>query len=188
MTADIEQVLQEEKDDLQDTELCQEATNFVTLRGSHDPTVLFVGEAPGKQEDIQGKPFVGRAGDLLEQWIEGLGLDEDDYAITNVVKCRPPENRTPSREECDRFGTWLEDEIEALEPDVVMPLGKTATEFLLPESRDRKFLDETCYTVFESANARVIPLPHPAYALRNGGFDLDYDDLRAKIGGANDGG
>jgi len=186
VTADIEQVLQDEKDDLMETDLCREATNIVTLRGSHDPRVLFVGEAPGKQEDREGRPFVGRAGDLLDQWIEGLGLDQEEYAITNVVKCRPPDNRTPTREECDRFGSWLEDEIEALDPDVVMPLGKTATEFLLPESRDRKFLDEVCYTVFETSNGLVIPLPHPAYALRNGGFDLDYADLRAKMGGEDD--
>ncbi|MDY6778938.1 MAG: uracil-DNA glycosylase, partial [Candidatus Nanohaloarchaea archaeon] len=108
----------------------------------------------------------GRAGTILENWINELGLEE--YAITNVVKCRPPDNRTPSQSEIERFGTWLEHELKALDPEIIIPLGKTATEFLLPETKERPFLDQVCYHEYENEHGRVLPMPHPAYALRSG--------------------
>lgn len=175
---DIEEVLRDEEEALKDTELCRDAANFVKMRGSRDPKFVFVGEAPGEEEDKQGKPFVGRAGDLLDEWIEGLGFEEDEFAITNVVKCRPPENRTPTEEESEEFGEWLWKELEALDPDFIFPLGKTATEFLLPKARNMPFLKGACYTAFHSDYGKVIPLPHPAYALRNGGFHPPYEKIQ----------
>ncbi|MDY6789429.1 MAG: uracil-DNA glycosylase [Candidatus Nanohaloarchaea archaeon] len=178
---EIEEILKEEREELKDTELCRNATNFVTLRGSRDPRFVFVGEAPGAEEDKQGKPFVGRAGKLLDDWIEGLGFEESEYAITNVVNCRPPENRTPTKKESEKFGEWLWKELEALEPDFIFPLGKTATEFLLPKTRNMPFLKGACYSAFNSDHGKVIPLPHPAYALRNGGFPLPYEEIKEEM-------
>ncbi len=177
----IEEVLKKEEEALKDTELCRNATQFVSMRGSRDPKFVFVGEAPGEEEDRQGKPFVGRAGKLLDDWIKGMGFEEDEFAITNVVKCRPPENRTPTEEEAEEFGEWLWKELEALDPDFIFPLGKTATEFLLPEVKNMPFLKGACYTSFDSDHGKVIPLPHPAYALRNGGFNPPYEKIKEEM-------
>ncbi len=180
----IDKIVEEEKEALRETELCKNATNFVPYRGSKDPRFVFVGEAPGKAEDREGRPFVGRAGRLLDEWIDGLGLDEEDYAITNVVKCRPPDNRTPTTSEEETFGPWLEKELDAFDPEVILPLGTTATEFLLPAAKNRPFLDEVCYTRFDSEFGMIVPLPHPAYGLRQGGMELPYGELNEIIGGA----
>jgi len=147
--------------------LSKEATQLVTARGADDPRVVFIGEAPGKQEDEQGEPFVGRAGDLLEEWIDALGLTEDAYAITNIVKYRPPDNRTPTQEERERFGPWLEAELEAMDPEYIITLGKTATSHFI-EDMD-SFLSDVCYTATETVHGTVVPFPHPAYLLRQGG-------------------
>lgn len=174
----VQEVFQRERDDLIDTELCQQARNFVTYRGSEDPTVLFVGEAPGAEEDKQGKPFVGRSGTILDDWIEAADLD-GEFAITNVVKCRPPENRTPTDEESERFGTWLDEEIDAMEPAIIVPLGKTATRSFL--DIEGSFLEDTCEQTFETEQGTVYPLPHPAYALRSG-YEPDLDHFMNVIG------
>ncbi|MDY6771060.1 MAG: uracil-DNA glycosylase [Candidatus Nanohaloarchaea archaeon] len=176
----VQDVFERERDDLASTELCKNATNFVDFRGSEDPVVLFVGEAPGREEDLQGKPFVGRSGDLLDDWVDELGLDEDDYAITNVVKCRPPENRTPTDEEAERFGKWLDEEIDAMQPDLIVPLGKTGATFLIDGIEEKSFVKDVCEHVFETEHGQVYPLPHPAYALRSG-FEPDFDGLRKVI-------
>lgn len=159
--------------------LCRQATQVVTSRGSTDPRVVFIGEAPGAQEDEQGEPFVGRAGELLDDWIAALGLEETEYAITNIVKCRPPENRTPTQEERERFGPWLERELEAMDPDIIVSLGKTATAHL--SDRDGAFLAELCYTAEETDHGTLVPLPHPAYILRQGGGLPDLDRLPAEV-------
>lgn len=179
-------LMEEQQVALADTDLCQQATQFVPYRGSDDPRILFIGEAPGKHEDEQGKPFVGRAGDLLDEWIEGLGLTADEYAITNLVKCRPPENRAPTGEEAQRFGTWLEKEIDVFDPAIIVPLGSSATAYLLPDTRQEPFLDAVCYTEHRYEERTVIPLPHPAYGLRQGGMDLDYDRLTPLFEGDTD--
>lgn len=178
----VKEVFEEEREDLMETELCQQAQNFVTYRGTEDPSVLFVGEAPGAEEDREGKPFVGRSGSILDDWIEAAGL-EGEYAITNVVKCRPPENRTPTQDESERFGQWLDEEISAMEPDVIVPLGKTATRSFL--AIEGSFLNDTCESVHENDSGVVYPLPHPAYALRSG-YEPDLERL-ASVTGENDG-
>lgn len=178
----VQDVFQREQEDLMETELCQQARNFVTYRGTEDPTVLFVGEAPGAEEDKEGRPFVGRSGTILDDWIEESGLD-GQYAITNVVKCRPPENRTPTPEESERFGRWLDEEIAAMEPEVIIPLGKTATRYFL--DIEGSFLKDTCEDVYETGSGTVYPLPHPAYALRSG-YEPDLEQLES-VAGENDG-
>lgn len=178
----VREVFEDEQADLMDTDLCQQAQNFVDFRGSDDPRVLFVGEAPGAEEDRQGKPFVGRSGSILDDWIDEAGLD-GEYAITNVVKCRPPENRTPTQEEAERFGRWLEKEIEAMQPDIIVPLGKTATRHFL--DLDGSFLNDTCERTYDTDSGTVYPLPHPAYALRSG-YEPDFERL-TNVTGEHDG-
>lgn len=173
-----QQVTADAREALQETDLCQQARQFVPYRGSDDPRIVFIGEAPGKHEDIEGEPFVGQAGDLLDTWIEGLGLEDDEYAITNLVKCRPPENRAPNGEETSQFGPWLEKELEAFDPDILVPLGASATRYLLPDTTNKGFLKEVCYQEHDHDQGRVIPLPHPAYGLRQGRMDLDYERLK----------
>ena len=92
---------------------------------------MFVGEGPGQQEDLKGEPFVGRAGQLLTQLIEGIGLTRDDVYIANVVKCRPPGNRDPQPDEIEACAPWLDRQLELIRPRVIVTLGNFATKLLL---------------------------------------------------------
>jgi DNA polymerase len=132
--------------------------------GHPDARLMFVGEAPGEDEDKQGEPFVGRAGQLLTKIIEAIGLTRDQVYIANVIKCRPPGNRNPEPDEvaaCERF---LFRQIQAIKPRVIVPLGKFAAQSLLkttdPITRLRG-------REFQYLGASLIPTFHPAYLLRN---------------------
>ena len=103
--------------------------------GRADADLMFVGEGPGEQEDLQGEPFVGRAGQLLTQLIEGIGLTRADVYIANVVKCRPPGNRDPQPDEIEACAPWLDRQLELIRPRVIVTLGNFATKLLL-ETKD----------------------------------------------------
>lgn len=139
-------------------------TQVVFGVGSPDARLMFVGEAPGGDEDIQGVPFVGRAGQLLTKIIEAIGLTRDEVYIANVIKCRPPQNRNPEPDEVAQCEPFLFRQIDAVQPRVIVALGKFATQALLrtldPISRLRG-------RVFEYRGAKLIPTFHPAYLLRN---------------------
>jgi uracil-DNA glycosylase family 4 len=132
--------------------------------GKADADLMFVGEAPGGDEDIQGIPFVGRAGQLLTKIIEAIGLTRDDVYIANVIKCRPPQNRNPEPDEVETCEPFLFQQIDAIKPKVIVALGTFAARALLrtldPISRLRG-------RVFEYRGAKLIPTFHPAYLLRN---------------------
>jgi DNA polymerase len=132
--------------------------------GNPEADLMFVGEAPGADEDIQGIPFVGRAGQLLTKIIEAIGLTRDDVYIANVIKCRPPQNRNPEQDEVDTCEPFLFQQIDVIKPKVVVALGTFAARALLrtldPISRLRG-------RVYEYRGARLIPTFHPAYLLRN---------------------
>ena len=132
--------------------------------GNPDAELMFVGEAPGADEDIQGVPFVGRAGQLLTKIIEAIGLRREDVYIANVIKCRPPQNRNPEQDEVDTCEPFLFQQIDVIKPTVIVALGTFATRALLrtldPISRLRG-------RVFEYRGAKLIPTFHPAYLLRN---------------------
>jgi DNA polymerase len=125
---------------------------------------MFVGEAPGADEDIKGEPFVGRAGQLLTKIIESIGLTREDVYIANVIKCRPPQNRNPEPDEVATCEPFLFRQIDAIHPKVIVALGKFAAQAVLktdePISRIRG-------RVFDYRGARLIPTFHPAYLLRN---------------------
>jgi uracil-DNA glycosylase len=132
--------------------------------GNPQADLMFVGEAPGADEDIQGVPFVGRAGQLLTKIIEAIGLKREDVYIANVIKCRPPQNRNPEPDEVEKCEPFLFQQIDIIKPKVIVALGKFGAQTLLrtldPISRLRG-------RVFEYRGAKLIPTFHPAYLLRN---------------------
>jgi uracil-DNA glycosylase family 4 len=132
--------------------------------GNPSADLMFVGEAPGHDEDVQGIPFVGRAGQLLTKIIEAIGLTRDDVYIANVIKCRPPENRNPDPDEVETCEPFLFQQIDVIKPKVIVALGTFAARTLLrtldPISRLRG-------RVYDYRGAKLIPTFHPAYLLRN---------------------
>jgi len=132
--------------------------------GNPDADLMFVGEAPGADEDIQGIPFVGRAGQLLTKIIEAINLSRNDVYIANVIKCRPPGNRNPEQDEVDTCEPFLFQQIDVIKPKVIVALGTFAARALLrtldPISRLRG-------RVYDYRGAKLIPTFHPAFLLRN---------------------
>lgn len=139
-------------------------TNIVFGTGNPDARLLFVGEGPGEEEDIQGEPFVGKAGALLTKMIEAMGLTRDEVYIANVVKCRPPENRNPEGDEISACKPFLEEQIEIIKPQVICALGTFAAQTLL-ETRSR--ISELRGRIQEKEGHKIVPTFHPAYLLRN---------------------
>ena len=147
-------------------DLCKSRTQPVPGEGDPDADVVFVGEAPGKEEDLEGRPFVGRAGRLLRSAIKEIGFKK--YYITNVVKCRPPENRTPFQSEVDACKPYLVKELDCIRPKLVVALGKTAAKALLGFDAPIKDLrGKTLNTKVNGVDVRVVVTYHPAAVLRN---------------------
>jgi DNA polymerase len=155
-------------------------TQVVFGVGARDADLVFVGEGPGSEEDKQGIPFVGRAGQLLTRLIEGIGMTRDEVYIANVVKCRPPGNRDPQPEEIDACRPYLEAQLGFLEPTVIITLGNFATKLLLstPDAPMKlgitKIRGQEFTVSLGSAGAQqvLVPTLHPAAVLRNGGAAL----------------
>jgi DNA polymerase len=148
--------------------------------GNPDADLMFVGEAPGSDEDIQGIPFVGRAGQLLTKIIEAIGLKREDVYIANVIKCRPPQNRNPDPDEVDTCEPFLFQQVDIIKPKVIVALGTFAARALLrtldPISRLRG-------RVYEYRGAKLIPTFHPAYLLRNPASKRDvWEDMKVVRG------
>jgi DNA polymerase len=128
--------------------------------------ILFVGEGPGRDEDEQGRPFVGRAGQLLTKIIAAMGFDRSQVFIANIVKCRPPENRVPHREEAEACAPFLLEQITVLRPRVIVTLGKTAVDFFLPNI---KAMSSIRGQFQEWHGLPLMPTFHPSYLVRNEG-------------------
>ena len=147
--------------------LCDTRTNVVFGVGRSDARLMFVGEAPGRDEDRQGEPFVGRAGKLLTKMIIAMGLSREEVFIGNILKCRPPDNRTPTLEEMAVCLPYIIRQIEIIQPEIVCALGATALKGLLGDPRAAisrmrgKFIDWH--------GIRLMPTYHPAYLLRSPG-------------------
>lgn len=114
-------------------ELAEQATQLVFGDGNPDAELLFIGEAPGKNEDLQGKPFVGAAGKFLNEMLESVGLKREDVYITNIVKYRPPNNRDPLPDEKSAFLPYLQAQIEVIQPKLIIPLGRHSMNCFLPD-------------------------------------------------------
>ena len=132
--------------------------------GSPTASLMFVGEGPGEDEDRQGEPFVGRAGQLLTKIIEAIGLTRQQVYIANVIKCRPPGNRNPEPDEVATCEPFLFEQIAAIQPKVIVALGKFAAQSLL---RSTEPITRLRGRVFEFRGAALVPTFHPAYLLRN---------------------
>lgn len=158
--------------------------------GPTDADLLFVGEAPGANEDEQGEPFVGRSGDVLDEGLRDVGLARQDIRITNCVRCRPPENRDPKTDELDNCRGYLEREIEAVDPDLVVTLGKVPAEHLLDRSvavtSEAGDIDEL---VVDGTAWKVLLCVHPAATLYDPSQRESFDAaLRTAVEYAGDGG
>ena len=155
------------REDLGDCTRCRlhkARNNIVYGVGNAKASLVFVGEGPGHDEDIQGIPFVGRAGKLLTQMIEAMGLRRDDVYIANVVKCRPPENRTPEKDEVATCSPYLLRQLDAIGPKVIVCLGNVASQSLLGTT---KSISSYRGQWFDYRGTRLIATYHPAYLLRN---------------------
>ena len=140
-------------------------TQVVFGQGNPDTKLMFIGEAPGRDEDLKGAPFIGRAGQLLTKIIEAMKLERKDVYISNIAKCRPPENRTPLTEEseiCKKL--ILFKEIDIIKPQIICTLGACATQALLGNNIK---ISKARGQFFKFNNYQIIPTFHPAYLLRN---------------------
>lgn len=144
--------------------LCEGRTQVVNTFGNHKARLMFVGEAPGADEDAQGKPFVGRAGQLLTRIIEAIGMKREDVLIGNVNRCRPPGNRQPTLEEAAICRPFLFREIAAVRPDVIVVMGNTALRNLLEV---REGITRVRGKFQDFRGIKVMPTFHPAYLLRD---------------------
>lgn len=142
--------------------LCKSRTKFVFGSGSAYAEVMFVGEAPGKNEDLQGLPFVGQAGKLLDELLGLIGFDRSEVFIANVLKCRPPGNRDPQIEEIDICKDHLMEQIKIIDPKVICTLGKFSTQLLLNTDKGITGLRGK---VFRIGGHVIMPINHPAAAL-----------------------
>jgi uracil-DNA glycosylase family 4 len=162
--AKLDNIVQKILDDDPTPELRKGATQLVFGDGNPDADLVFIGEAPGKNEDIQGKPFVGAAGRFLNEMLEMIGLKREDVYITNIVKYRPPGNRDPLPEEKQVFLKYLESQLEVIQPKLVVTLGRHSLNCFLPDLQISKVHGQP-----KRYNGRVyLPLFHPAAALYNG--------------------
>jgi len=171
--------IREEIGDCRRCPLHERRTNIVFGVGSPGAKLMFIGEGPGENEDLQGEPFVGRAGKKLDEMIVAIELTRAEVYIANIVKCRPPGNRDPERIEIDTCSPYLEAQIEAIRPEVIMTLGGPATKLLLNTKIGITRLrgDWQSYR-----GIPVMPTFHPAYLLRNYTQQTRrqvFDDLKA---------
>ena len=156
-------------------ELAEQATQLVLGDGNPDADIVFIGEAPGKNEDLQGKPFVGAAGKFLDTMLEQAGLNRSDVYITNIVKYRPPNNRDPKPAEKKAFWPYLVRQLEIINPKVIITLGRHSMEYFLPDAvisevHGHIFREVVIYHDGIAHQWLVAPLYHPAAALYNGGL------------------
>jgi DNA polymerase len=144
--------------------LCEGRTQVVNTHGNRNARLMFVGEAPGADEDAQGKPFVGRAGQLLTKMIEAMGMKRDEVIIGNVNRCRPPGNRQPTLEEAAICRPFLFREIAAIQPEIIVVMGNTALRNLLEV---REGITRIRGKFQDFRGIKVMPTFHPAYLLRD---------------------
>ncbi len=160
----------------QNCELAGGRTNVVFGAGNPNARLMFVGEAPGRDEDIQGVPFVGRSGQLLNKILEAAGIERDDVYIANIIKCRPPSNRTPFTNEIEACIPYLGRQVSLIDPRVICTLGLPATQTLLGI---RGSMGSLRGKIYVEGNVKVIPTYHPAAALRDPKYKRPiWDDIQ----------
>ena len=160
-----------------DKNLPLQSSNLVFGEGSPDCEVLFIGEAPGFNEDAQKRPFVGRAGQLLRKCIREISWPEADVYITNIVKRRPPENRDPLPEEIESYKPYLTRQIDIINPKIIVPLGRFSMNYFLPFAKITRDQGK----LFNVEKYFVLPMLHPAAALRGNEAMKMFEDTFKKL-------
>ncbi len=171
------------------------ATNLVFGKGNPGAKIIFIGESPGHNEDLQGEPFVGAAGKNLDKLLATTGLTMNDVYIANILKYRPPQNRAPSSEEIKAHTPWLIKQIRTIQPEVICSLGNYATKFFLagldPEKMEQqigitKVHGQVQFVEFEGRKIKLIPLFHPAAIIYNRGlveaWEKDMEIVKKEVG------
>lgn len=153
--------------------LAATANNLVMGDGNVNADIVFIGEAPGKNEDEQGLPFVGAAGKFLNEMLAAAGMDRSDVYITNIVKYRPPDNRDPTAQEKQEFWPYLARQLEIIDPKVIITLGRHSMEFFLPDAKISQIHGHAVRKKVKYHDGTehewlIVPLYHPAAALYNG--------------------
>lgn len=159
--------LEDVREELGDCKRCNLHTtrrNIVFGAGNHTAYIVFVGEAPGRDEDLQGEPFVGRAGKLLNLILNAITLRRDEVYICNVVKCRPPGNRSPNRHEIEACEPFLIKQLDVIKPKIICALGTVAAQTLL---KTKEGISKLRRVVHSFHNTKLISTYHPAFLLRN---------------------
>ncbi len=166
------------RESTENCELCslsQSRNRVVFGSGDRNARVFLIGEAPGRSEDLGGEPFIGQAGKMLDEALRQAGLTRSELFIANVLKCRPPKNRNPKREEIDMCGAFLVEQIECVDPEVIVPMGNFALRFLAGK---KATIGEMHGEMFIWKGRTVLPIYHPAAILYNRGlepvFHLDF--------------
>lgn len=169
-------------------DIAKNATNAVPGEGDPDAEIMFIGEAAGFNEDLQGRPFVGQAGKLLEKTLwEVLGLRREQVFITNIVKYRPPDNRDPFPNEIEACREWLDQQIEIIQPKIIVTLGRFSMAKFIPDVSISRVHGQPRFVDFKSKRYIVFPMYHPAAALRAGAvlaqWQEDFTKLKNLLGG-----
>lgn len=144
------------------------ATNLVFGEGNHEASIYFLGEAPGRFEDKLGRPFMGNAGKLLDKLLARIGTKRSDVYISNIVRFRPPNNRQPTPLEIDAFLPYVDSEIEIIQPKLVVTLGRFSMVKFIPEAKISEKHGKLQNVRWHKKLLHILPLYHPAAALRNG--------------------
>ncbi len=156
--------------------LCQNRTNTVFADGNPNAKIMFIGEGPGADEDKEGVPFVGKAGKLMNQAFKGLGIDRSKIYIANIVKCRPPENRTPLKNEAEACLDYLRNQVILVKPEIVVLMGNTALKNILG---DQYGITSSRGKWIEKKGIKYMPTFHPAALLRDDTKKIDFwNDLK----------
>ena len=176
------------------TEICMNCKSIVIGKGNINAEILFIGEAPGRNEDEQGIPFVGAAGKNLDKLLNSVGLSLNDVYVVNILKCRPPENRNPSSDEIMKHTPWLMKQIREIKPKVICSLGNYATKFFLSDCNPDGMKKQPGITSvhgkvrmieIDGMKIKLIPLFHPAAIIYNqklkGEWEKDMEIVKGEV-------
>ncbi len=158
------EIVKEELKDCRRCKLYKERNHIVFGEGNEDARLMLIGEAPGHEEDLQGRPFVGAAGHLLDNMLKAINLSRREVYIANIVKCRPPQNRKPERDEIEACKPFLLKQIDIIKPSIICTLGSVATQTLL---ETKSPITKLRGHIYDFSGIKLIPTFHPAYLLRN---------------------
>lgn len=160
----------------QKCKLCNGRKNVVIGTGDRNAKIMFIGEGPGADEDIQGIPFVGKAGQLMNKAFEGVGIKREEVYIANIVKCRPPQNRNPEKDEADACKEYIETQINLVNPEIIVLLGSVALKNILGEEYG---ITSSRGKWFEKDGRKILPTFHPAALLRDESKKINFwQDLK----------